>query len=83
MKEVFGETIPESEKIIVYTPSYFTNLTELLKKTPARDQADYIQWLAIQPLLKELDQSIMNYVLKFRKVSCKRVGYTLFSKNAS
>lgn len=36
MQEVFGEVIPLTEDVIVYTPSFFPKLTNLLTNTPEK-----------------------------------------------
>ena len=69
MEEIFGEKVPETEHVIVYTPSYFEKLDALLKDVNTRDLLDYMRWQVIKPLLKELNQAVIEMLLQYQKVS--------------
>ncbi|XP_072017423.1 endothelin-converting enzyme homolog isoform X2 [Amphiura filiformis] len=69
METIFGKKIPETEEVVVYTPSYFEKLSKLLKDIKMRDLVEYMRWLAIKPMLRELNQAIIEITLQFLKVA--------------
>ena len=48
--------VDDTETIIVYTPSYIDHLSDILTKTPAHVQANYLMWRAAADSMSELNQ---------------------------
>ncbi|XP_038058258.1 endothelin-converting enzyme homolog isoform X2 [Patiria miniata] len=68
MEETLGRKVNNSLEVVVYTPSYFRRLNQLLMETPARLLADYTMWYAVQPFLKYLSQPFQSAVSEFKRV---------------
>ncbi len=46
-----------SERVVVATPSYFSDLTGLLRDEPKRNVANYLMWRAARSSLSYLDKA--------------------------
>ncbi|XP_022106131.1 endothelin-converting enzyme homolog isoform X2 [Acanthaster planci] len=66
--DTLGGDVNRSLEVVVYTPSYFHKLNQLLKDTPARVLADYTIWYTVQPFLNYLSQPFQTAVTEFSKV---------------
>ncbi|XP_033625061.1 endothelin-converting enzyme homolog isoform X2 [Asterias rubens] len=68
MTETYGEEISSSLEVIVYTPSYFPKLNQLIKETPPQLVADYTMWYMIRPYLGYLSRPYQDAIMVFSKV---------------
>lgn len=68
MQEVFGEVIPLTEDVIVYTPSFFPKLTNLLTNTPEKLIVDYFMWQLLQPFLTYVSLPFENLYREFQAI---------------
>ena len=59
--------VEESETIIVNVPSYIKNLSDILARTPARVQANYLMWRAAAASMSYLTEEADKIGLKFTK----------------
>ncbi|XP_071826539.1 endothelin-converting enzyme 1-like isoform X2 [Apostichopus japonicus] len=68
MQEIFGEVIPLTEEVIVYTPSFFPKLTHLLQNTPEKLIVDYFMWQMLQPFLTYVSAPFENLYREFQEI---------------
>jgi len=59
------QTITDDERIIVDTPDYFNNLTELLAETPTRTVANYLLWRVAAASVGSLNEAARALQLKY------------------
>ena len=50
--------VPDTERVVVSTPSYLSNLTELLRTEPKRNVANYMMWRAARASVGFLSEDI-------------------------
>ncbi|CAB3998205.1 endothelin-converting enzyme 1-like [Paramuricea clavata] len=56
MNNIFSSPVTFSEPVVVYTPHYLRNMSELVTKTERRVLANYMVWHLIKPLVHLLSQ---------------------------
>lgn len=68
VNEMFGEEIPLTEEVVVYTPTYFPKFSNLLKKTSNETLIDYFMWQLLQPFLTFVSQPFEDIFREFQAV---------------
>ena len=92
----FGEEkieIDGTEKVIIYDPNFYKNLSSVLNSTDKRTQANYIAWRVVYSTIKYLNNEAREIRQKYRKAltgidqeaplwkrCIKAVGFTSYSR---
>lgn len=58
-------TIEDHDEVVVVDPSFFNKFGNLTEYIPVRDQANYIMWKVIQPMISYLNDNVRRSELQF------------------
>lgn len=57
------------ERILDFSPNYFSKLEELLQETPKRAQINYLVWKTVEEMIPYLTEDLRSIEFKFKSAS--------------